>query len=333
METGSEESSSSYETESNCFGTEKSTSFLSRDKGWVSRNVYGVSVSMVMVFTAFVGLQNLQSTINSDDGLGVISLSVLYGMFALVSPLTPIILRIFGTKYALLIGYVCHLIYTLTNFVPSWYTLIPSSVILGLASAPIWAAVGSHFAEIAIIASSTFKQEQSHLISEFTAIFFFVFQFSQLPGNIVSSLTLFPYNNNTTPNLSCIYLEDSPTEVPTLFYALVAAYTIFISIGIGILLFTVSKVKMVRHYNETESDSWLVMYVKLPMLELLNVISNWRMIMLLPMALYIGLEMGFSYGTFTKVSHKSLNFPISLLTSSRFISQNALAPIMLDSLL
>ena len=282
---------------------------------------------MVMVFTAFVGLQNLQSSINSSDGLGLISLSVLYGVFVVIGPFTPIILRRFGTKYSLLIGFVCHLVYTLANFFPSWYTLIPGSILIGLASGPIWAAAGSHLAEIAITTAVTLDKDQSYLISKYTAVFFFVFQFSQLPGNIASSLILFPYTTTNSSNYTsalgsplvsfaaqvsptsnntdlCTYLDGAIFEQTYLFYILVSIYCIFILAGIAILLLTVDRIKMLRYYaaESKEDSSWLRMYLKLPLLEILSVLKSWKMVMLAPMALFTGMEMGFAFGTFTRVS-------------------------------
>ena len=42
------------------------------------------------------------------------------------------------------------LIYTLSNFYPHWYTLIPGSICLGLAFGPLWASLNVHITTVAI---------------------------------------------------------------------------------------------------------------------------------------------------------------------------------------
>ena len=118
-------------------------------------------------------------------------------MFILSGFITPGFLKLFGTKYSLLFDCIlCHLIYNLSNYYPSWYTLVPASILIEFAAGPIWAAAISHVAQVAVTAAQSLGKKQDYLISKFTGIFFFFFQFSQVPGNIASSLILFPYGND-----------------------------------------------------------------------------------------------------------------------------------------
>ena len=128
---------------------------------WGYRNVFGLSIAFVTVFCAFIGLQNLQSSINAEGGLGLASLSVLYAVFFLSGFVTPGIVRLFGTKYSLLLGFICHLIYSLANYHPTWYTLIPSSVAFGFASAPVWVAATTHITEVAVTIAPALKKDQN----------------------------------------------------------------------------------------------------------------------------------------------------------------------------
>ena len=292
---------------------------------WARRNIYGVSTSMLIVYTAFVGLQNLQSSINSNGGLGLVSLSVLYGAFVVVGVFTPTILKLCGTKYSLLVGYLCILLYTLCNYYPSWYTLIPGSVILGLASGPIWAASGSHLVHVAREVKANTNKHESYLIGKYMGIFYFFFQFCQVPGNLASSLILFPYSTvteeaddiiseeRTTLIKAPLYSSVSRTEgnstdvcnllenttiQATYLYILVSVYTLFIMVGIIVLLSTVDKLDTAEHKVQTKFKT----YLKQPILELFSVFKSIRMILLAPSALYSGMEMALVYGTFTRVS-------------------------------
>ena len=285
-----------------------------KSKRWAYKNVYGLSLAYVVLFTAFSGLQNLQSSINSAGGLGLATLSLLYATFLAAGFITPGFLKLFGTKYSLLFGFICHLIYTLTNYYPSWYTLVPASILIGFASAPIWAAASTHLAEVAMMVAPNLGKKQDYLISKFTGIFFFFFQFSQVPGNLASSLILFPYNedftidSDTNLNISndyygegevCNILAGQSFDVKYL-YILVSVYVGFIVTSIVLLLVFVDRLPTNNSFFSTEKKFQL--YLKEPLIELLKVLKDRKMLLLAPMVVYNGMELAFAFGTFTEVS-------------------------------
>ena len=280
-------------------------------KKWGYKNLFGLCVSYLIIFSVFQALQNLQSSINSTEGLGLASLAILYACFFVAGFVTPAIVKLLGTKYSLLLGFICHLVYTLTNYYPSWYTLIPSSILVGLASAPIWAAAHTHITKVAVEIAPALRKDLALLISRFTGIFFFFFQISQLPGNLASSLILFPYSNDDTlsntsivvasPGLQiCNYLnETTPIETKYL-YALVSVYAVFIVVGIVILFFAVDRLPSDNQLLSKEKKFHL--YLRKPFIELLQVLKDWRMIMITPMPIFVGMELAFVFGSFTEVS-------------------------------
>ena len=298
-------------------------------KKWGYKNILGLSVTFLIVFSVFMGLQNLQSSINSAGGLGLASLATLYAAFILAGFVAPAIVKVLGTKYSLLLGFNCHLVYTLTNYYPSWYTLIPSSILLGFASAPLWAAASTHITKVSIDIAPALRKDTALVISKSTGIFFSFFQLSQLPGNLLSSLILFPYTNenqlantsetwngtaerNTTsivPTELCNHhLELRPPNISietatigrTYLYALVSVYTGLVMLGIIILLIFVDRLPANNKRVSTKNTFHL--YIKKPFFELLQVIKDWRMLMITPMATFSGMEMAFASGSFTEVS-------------------------------
>ena len=288
-----------------------------KSKRWAYKNVYGLSVAYVVLFTAFIGLQNLQSSINSAGGLGLVTLSLLYAMFIAAGFVTPGFLKLFGTKYSLLFGFICHLIYTLANYYPSWYTLVPGSILIGFASAPIWAAASTHLAEVAVTVAPSLRKKQDYLISKFTGIFFFFFQFSQVPGNLASSLILFPYseesvdiNSVTNSNVlsvnltnfedgECNNLDSTSFDVKFL-YILVSVYVGFIVTSIALLLIFVDRLPSNNRFFSTEKKFEL--YLKNPLIELLKVLKDVKMLLIAPMVVFNGMELAFAFGSFTEVS-------------------------------
>ncbi|XP_063967448.1 protein unc-93 homolog A-like isoform X4 [Lytechinus pictus] len=116
---------------------------------WTGRRIYKnlliISSSFLFVFTAFQALSNLQSSINCDEGLGLASLSVIYGTLIVSAMFVPsVMIRHLGLKWTLVVSQVTYALYTAANFYPSWATLIPASVILGLGAAPLWTAKSTY---------------------------------------------------------------------------------------------------------------------------------------------------------------------------------------------
>ena len=347
------QSSKCFSQESNERGT-SADSNISKEaerhnaRRWANKNVYGLSIMYVVLFTAFIGLQNLQSSINAAGGLGLVTLSLLYSSLIIAGFFTPGILRLLGTKYSLLFGCICHLIYTLTNYYPSWYTLVPASILIGFAFGPTWSAACTHLLEVSVIAAPSLSKKQDYLISKYTGIFFFIYQFSQVPGNLASSLILFPYHgedlviesnfSNDSSDEICNYLETATFDVKYL-YMLVSVYVGFIVTSIVLLLIFVDRLPTSNSFFSSEKK--LELYLKEPLIELLKVLKDVKMLLLAPMVVYNGMELAFAFGTFTEVhnimcvcvhtfdhthTHTSLFNPYSI------ISLSALALIKLVSL-
>ena len=281
-------------------------------KIWMYKNLVGVGMSFLLVFSAFLSLQNLQSSINSEGGLGLATLSILYLFFTLAGFVTPGIIRLLGTKYSLLGGFVCHLLYVVANYYPSWYTLIPASVLLGFASAPIWAAGSAHLVKIAVVAAPALGLNQEHLISYLVGIFFTFFQVAQIPGNLASSLIFFPYSNNQTSEESwnndaisaskqCGGITEGASFDRIYLYILCSVYLFLVVFGIIFLLVLVDHFPIEREPNKSFLQK-LKLYFGYPFVDLVKLMTNYRMVLVVPIATVNGLVQGFVFGTFTQVS-------------------------------
>ena len=274
---------------------------------WAYKNVLGVAFSFLLVFSAFFGLQSLQTSINSIDGLGLASLGTLYSFFTLSGFFTPGILKSLGSKYSLLVSFPGYLIFTVANFYPSWYTLIPASVIAGFASGPMWAASAKHLTMVATTVAAKLNKDQEYLIGFYTGIFFCNIAAALVPGNLISSLILFPYNGinesmladdleyeNSSCKLSATEVMDSKLR-----YILFSIYAMFIVIGILILVVMVNHIP--TNNERFGSRHVFKLYFKDPVVVLLKVMKNYRMFLIAPMSIFNGMELSFINGAFTKV--------------------------------
>nr|KAG5700281.1 hypothetical protein BaRGS_022908 [Batillaria attramentaria] len=154
------------------------------------RTVIFVAISFQVVFTGYRSIQNLQSSLNEEEGIGVISLGVLYGAWIFSGMLTPMALRFLTTKGTMMLAWVCHVLYTAASFYPAWEVLLPTSFLLGAFSAPLWTSQSLYITACGYSYAKTATDSPYHIFSRFNGIFFAIYETSQITGNLVSSLVL-----------------------------------------------------------------------------------------------------------------------------------------------
>ena len=103
-----------------------------KEKRKITKNVYVISLGFLFLFTAFQSLQNLQSSLNKVEGLGLASLSVIYGALILSCIFVPpFVIGRLGCKWTLVLSMTGYVLYTVANYYARWGTLIPASIIIG----------------------------------------------------------------------------------------------------------------------------------------------------------------------------------------------------------
>ena len=269
------------------------------------KDLFILSIAFLFNFTAYAALQNLQSSLNKS---GVASLSVIYGGIVISCLFAPALIRIVGTKWAIAICIACYSVYTACNFYPMDYTLIPGGLLLGLAAAPLWTAQATYLTTSAISYADLKNEVPETVINQFNGIFFFIFQGSQISGNLVASLVLYPGSNAMYPqhliNVSHCGVHscgssdakdgmkpfhDSGKVTLMLCVYLACGLTSFL-----IVCFLLSKLHTSRgRFLETTRSS---------LVATLHLLMNPYLLMLVPLFMYSGMEQAFFFGDFTKVN-------------------------------
>ncbi|XP_077342639.1 protein unc-93 homolog A isoform X2 [Lithobates pipiens] len=280
------------------------------------KNVLVVSFGFLLLFTAFGGLQSLQSSLNADEGLGVASLSIIYGALILSSMFVPpIVIQKLGCKWTIVVSMCCYITYSLGNFYPSWYTLVPTSVILGFGGAPLWAAKctyltisGNRYAKIA-------EKEGKDIVNQYFGLFFLIFQSSGVWGNLISSLifgqtpdkgfdvSLSNYTYcgaNDCPNLDDSKLNGTSSQQPAIYlmYTLLGVYTGAGILAVLLIIIFLDNIDLKEEEESRRADKRESLWMKT--FATFRHLQDKRQALLIPLTMWSGFEQGFLAGDFTK---------------------------------
>ncbi|XP_069092840.1 protein unc-93 homolog A-like [Pleurodeles waltl] len=271
------------------------------------KNILILSCGMLFLYIAYVGLQILQSSLNHEENMGVVSLSVMFGAFCCSCLfLGPVAMRKLGCKWTIVISMCCYITYTLANFYPKWYTLIISSVLLGLGGGVLWAAKSTYItvsgSKYAVLA----QRAAEDVINEYFGTFFLILQTCRIWGNLISSLILdfskgqrINFLNssycgaNDCPGLEVI---KSPRPSPTVIYTLLGSYTGCGVLGVTLIIFFLDRVDN-KEGQELEENAQSFFSTFLSTFKQLGDKRQW---LLIPLTMFSGLEQGFLTSDYTK---------------------------------
>lgn len=157
------------------------------------------------------GINNLQSSLNGI--LGITSLVVLTLSFTLTCLFVPLLMsKYIGYKWSLILSQIGQFLYIIANFAPSYWTLMPSSFIVGISNAVLWTFQGSFIAELEHDYSKTSSKSSETNLIKFYGVFMILYQLNQVLGNLISSFVLFrtpKMNHNLGNNISSINISNN----------------------------------------------------------------------------------------------------------------------------
>uniref|UniRef100_A0A1D1Z9J3 UNC93-like protein 3 n=1 Tax=Anthurium amnicola TaxID=1678845 RepID=A0A1D1Z9J3_9ARAE len=151
-----------------------------------ARDVHILSFAFLFIFSAYGAAQNLQSTVNTEHDLGTTSMGILYLSFTLFSLVAPPMVRVLGSKNALLLGTTGYWLFIASNLKPSWYTLLPASLYLGYTASIIWVGQGTYLTSAARSHAKDCHLHEGTVIGNFNGEFWGMFASTQVIGNLVT---------------------------------------------------------------------------------------------------------------------------------------------------
>lgn len=154
------------------------------------KNLVLLCVSFILIFNAFRAIQNLQSSLNADRYLGIISMACVHGTMCLTCLWAPVIINQITAKWTLVIGMSGYIFWIAVNFYPTFYTLIPFGILAGVGKGILWTAESSYILKLSFDYSRVTNEGLEKEMFRFHGIFLACFQTTHIWGNLISSLVL-----------------------------------------------------------------------------------------------------------------------------------------------
>jgi len=309
------------------------------------KNIIVLGLSFMFVHTAFVSILSLQSIMNTEGGIGVVSISCIYATTVISCLLAPLIINTITTKWTMICAFVLFIGYFAGNFYPSKFLLIPLGLLLGLLGGPLMAAQMTYVTTIALTyANHALILDQESVVNKFMGIFCAFYRSSYIWGNLITTLVL--SNNQTlhvevdndiyqtisTTNFTALYLSPQntsvfrhcgsltcevnqilkkdevydigynpythETEIPeNIKFMLLGIY-----LGCGVMAVALLIALLDGNVGSKRINKDLRITMKELFLSTIKMLKDSRCQLLIPLVLFVGLEQGFIFGDFTKVS-------------------------------
>ncbi|KAE8654315.1 UNC93-like protein 3 [Hibiscus syriacus] len=250
-----------------------------------TRDVHILSVAFLLVFLAYGAAQNLETTVNSEGNLGTVSLGILYVSFAFFSLFASLVVRLLGSKNAVVLGTTGYWLYIAANLKPTWYTMIPVSVYMGFAASIIWVGEGTYLTSIARSHARDTELHEGTVIGNFNGEFWAVFALHQLVGNLITLAVLPKGMEGST----------STSSTTLLFIVFLCSMTL----GTILMCFickTNDKEAKVSEDSSVSFYSAVASRLKSVILPLLDI----RILLVIPLIAYSGLQQAFVWANYTK---------------------------------
>lgn len=159
----------------------------------VIKNLLVVCFGMFFLYLPYQSLAILQSTMNVENNVGVVSQTLMYATVILSTLFLPkLVIQKFGCKNALVICILTYVPYFAANFYPHIATFIPTAILQGIGCGPLWAAKCTYINEISVSYAAFSKEKPDIITPRFFGIFFMIFQNTQIWGNLISFFVLKP---------------------------------------------------------------------------------------------------------------------------------------------
>ena len=139
----------------------------------IKKNIFVITITFCLLFISMDGLDSLQSSLNHQQGIGVITSCIVFSVNLLTSLFLPkFIIHKLGHRWTMALSSLGHLPWMASNGYAVWATMVPASVIIGVCSTLLWTSQAVYFTEAATLYSKISGEKQDIILSKFFGFFY-----------------------------------------------------------------------------------------------------------------------------------------------------------------
>ncbi|PSN52835.1 hypothetical protein C0J52_09677 [Blattella germanica] len=256
-------------------------------------------VAFMFSFMTKYGTGNLQSSLNAAHGLGTASLAAIYsGLVVSNATLPTLILRWFGCKWTMVLCFLLSAPYIGFQYRPTFYSLVPVSLLAGVVAAPMSVAANKYLAVTAQAYTDITGTPMDAVIPKFFGGFLLFCQMAQVWGNLITSLV------REQMNCGLSYCPSKAVTNPNFRHPEDQTVLILIYIFVGALIVAailVSGIDSLRRYSDGDHEGNGVTATGFRLLgaTFKELAHEKSLQLLLPLTFWLGLEQAFMSADYT----------------------------------
>ncbi|XP_050417800.1 uncharacterized protein LOC126831159 isoform X2 [Patella vulgata] len=162
------------------------------------RSLLAIGIALAFMNIAIGSVRNLQSSINHEGGVGMISLICSNVMFMVVSIFSSVIVQHVQPKKCFLYSLIPQLLYIICNIYPNIWLMGITSGLQGFSLAILWNAMSTYVTCLARGHSVKHQEDFDSVSSKYFGIICFFWQASMIFGNLIASVVLMTNKDSTT---------------------------------------------------------------------------------------------------------------------------------------
>ncbi|KAI0230830.1 hypothetical protein LSAT2_018817 [Lamellibrachia satsuma] len=264
------------------------------------RNLVVLGVSFMFLSTALVSLQSVQSSLNPHRGVGVLSLSCVHGATVVSCLLAPVVIGRLTTKWTVVASVGACLVYAIVaNVDPRHSSLVSSSLLLGLLTGPMWSAQAVHLSRLAIEHADAARLDPGRHPGSLQRRLRWIRRFepgARLPSvnesnihSVCGAADCSRLDGETTDRApdTAHHLQPVPTSTRHL---LLCAHVGCIVVALAL---TATLLDSAGHSRPGKG-------ISVAILDTVKTLADPRLLLLVPLVVFVGLEKGFVLADFTK---------------------------------
>ena len=258
-------------------------------------------VSAILQYSVANGSLNLLTSLAGEEK-GFATLIVLYVSSYLVI-LAPGLIKSLGCKPVIVIVNVGYLLFSIGSIKVEYYTLIPAAVFGGYSVGTVWVCGATYLNILGVSYAQNHKTTANKMISYTNGISNFCFCSGTLIGNAISSLILLPTRENGATRVANATEECSlePENLAGNKFVYILRSTIIAMSIVGLILsvffLDALKEEKIERFKITD----LLTDIKESLINLMKAICSLNIVLVIPLLIANGINMGFFPGTFSRV--------------------------------